>query len=926
MSILGVKDRKAKKWRKPEFDKRSLEEEIFHGHMESLDAGTLTGWAASSLSEEPLLVNVLCEGRVVGTGKADLYRKDLEERKVHKGFHLFSIELDAIITDEKSVNLTLQEAESLLPIQHAEFSICTDISDVYTGSIRYSDNQIHTTLHAKTSLKGRNFVVYCEDIPVSSVTISEHENTVSVRAALPASMLDGSEKLLKFGIEGSPNILGMEIIKCEPIKTPWEYINKSYKKPGFLSLPKQAGHRYETLEYQIDAISRDASQLTTKDLHLLHNVLVESYENRKKFPAFNLPKFLSPRVSIIVPVHNNFALTYHCIASIAFSYNKTSYEVILADDCSTDDTCTAEDIIGNLVISRNKENLRFLRNCNRASDLANGEYIVFLNNDTEVTSFWLDELVAILDSDPQCGLTGSKLINQDGSLQEAGGIVWKDGNPWNVGRNGNPIAPEFNYVRHVDYLTGAAMCIRKDLWVDVGKFSEEFAPCYFEDTDLAFKVRKAGKRTIYTPFSQVIHFEGKSHGSDITKGLKKHQVVNQKTFGTKWFKAFRDNGVASFENLMIEKDRNVEHRVLVLDYATPQPDKDAGSYAAIQEIKMLQALGCKITFVPENLAHFGSYTLDLQRMGVEVLYAPFYTSIADVFTQRLAEMDAVYLTRYVVAEKYIDTIRANSDAQIIFNNADLHFLRKMRATLAGDVDEEKMQEALATRDAELDVCRKADAVLSYTHTEHAVITSHICETDKLHLTPWVLQEKDEGPAFEQRSGIAFLGSYNHPPNREALEYLVTELMPLLLAVRPEIVLSVYGSNMPEEYDKYECENVRLVGFAKNLDKVFHDHRIFVAPLKSGAGIKGKVLEAIAYGTPCVLSQMAVEGTGLSHGISSLVADSPESWVNAVVKLYDDKSLWSKFAENQKIIAADKYSFQHGVAEFRKILASVGLYS
>ena len=100
----------------------------------------------------------------------------------------------------------------------------------------------------------------------------------------------------------------------------------------------------------------------------------------------------------------------------------------------------------------------------------------------------------------------------------------------------------------------------------------------------------------------------------------------------------------------------------------------------------------------------------------------------------------------------------------------------------------------------------------------------------------------------------------------------------------------------------------------------------MAPLKSGAGIKGKVLEAIAYGTPCVLSQMAVEGTGLSHGISSLVADSPESWVNAVVKLYDDKSLWSKFAENQKIIAADKYSFEHGVAEFRKILASVGLYS
>ncbi len=926
MSLLSVKERKTKKWRKPEFDKRSEKEEILHGHIEYFDGSILTGWSASSLSDKPLLISVMCDGRVVGKGKADRYRKDLEEMKIHDGFHCFSIELEDIVTNKKSVNLTLHDAESLEPVQHSEFSVITDISDTFIGSIRYSHGQIQTTLHTNTCLKGRKFVVYSEDVPVSSVTISEHEKTISLNVPLPASLLDGSEKLLKFAIEGHPNILGMEIIKCEAIQTPWNYINNSYREPGFLSLPKQAGHRYETLEYQIEAISRGQSQLALKDLHLLHNVLVKSYENRKKFPPFKLPSFDNPKVSIIVPAYNNFELTYHCIASIAFAYNKTSYEVILADDCSTDKTASAEEIIGNLVISRNSENLLFLRNCNKASELARGEYIVFLNNDTEVTSYWLDELVAIPDSDPQCGMTGSKLLNEDGSLQEAGGIVWGDGNPWNVGRNGNAIAPEFSYVRHVDYLTGAAMCIRKDLWEEVGRFSEEFAPCYFEDTDLAFKVRKAGYDTVYTPFSQVVHFEGKSHGTDITKGLKKNQVTNQKKFGTKWYKSFRDNGVASFDNLMIEKDRQVEHRVLVLDYATPQPDKDAGSYAAVQEIKMLQALGCKVTFVPENLAHFGSYTLELQRMGVEVLYAPFYTGVNDVLTKRLAEMDAVYLTRYVVAEKYIDHIRAHSKARILFNNADLHFLRRIRASLSGNVGEEDMQKALATRDAELDVCRKADAVLSYTHTEHAVITSHILEIDKLHLTPWVLEEKTPGPAFQDRNGIAFLGSFNHPPNREALKFLVDEIMPLLLSVRPDITLSVYGSNMPEEYSEYDYENIQMVGFAPDLDAVFHDHRVFVAPLLSGAGIKGKVLEAMAYGTPCVLSDMAAEGTGLSHGISALVADTPDAWVKAIIRLYDDQVLWTKFVENEKIIATENYSFEHGVGAFRKILASVELYS
>jgi GT2 family glycosyltransferase/glycosyltransferase involved in cell wall biosynthesis len=924
--IISIRDERSKTWIKAEFSKDSVEEEVLHGHIDSFSAGTLTGWSASSASDEPLLLNVMCEGRIVGTARADIYRKDLDQAKIHEGFHVFSVALDDIVTTEKFVRLSLHDAESLRPILHSEFKMRTDMSDIFLGATRFSHGQIHTTLHAQTSLKNRKFVIYCDDVLVSTVTIYEHEKTVSLRVPLPASLLDGSEKLLKFGIEGYPNILGMEIVKCESIQTPWDHINNSYNKPGFLSLPKQAGHRYETLEYQIDAISKDKSPLAIKDLHMLHNVLVKSYENRRKYPPFNLAIFKNPRVSIIVPAYDHFALTYHCIASIAFAYNQTSYEVILADDCSSDETSSAEDIIGNLVISRNSENLRFLHNCNKATELAKGEYIVFLNNDTEVTSFWLDELVAVLDDDPKCGLTGSKLLNRDGSLQEAGGIVWSDGNPWNVGRNSNPILPEFNYVRDVDYLTGAAMCVRKDLWEEVGKFSEEFSPCYFEDTDLAFKVRNAGYKTVYTPFSEVVHFEGQSHGSDVTKGLKRNQVINQKKFGTKWFKAFRENGVASLDNLMIEKDRNIQHRVLFLDYATPQPDKDAGSYAAIQEIKMLQALGCKVTFVPENLAHFGAYTMDLQRMGVEVLYSPFYTCVTDVLNKRLAEMDGVYITRYTVAEKYIDAIRAKSDTRILFNNADLHFLRKIRASLSANGGEEGMQRALATRDAELDVCRKADAILSYTRAEHAVITSHIFEIDKLHLTPWVLDKKTRGATFEERDGVAFLGSYNHPPNREALVYLVNEVMPLLLADRPEIILSVYGSNMPEEFREYESENVKMVGFAKSLDDVFHNHRVFVAPLLSGAGIKGKVLEAMAYGLPCVLSEVAAEGTGLSHGISALVVDTPDAWVSAIERLYDDQKLWNKFSENEQLIAAEQYSFEHGVEGFRKILASVGLYS
>ncbi len=635
----------------------------------------------------------------------------------------------------------------------------------------------------------------------------------------------------------------------------------------------------------------------------------------------------SQKSSIIVPAYNKFELTYTCIASIAFAFNKTSYEVILADDCSDDFTSEAEFIIKNLVVSRNPENMRFLRSCNRAAKLAQGEYIVFLNNDTEVTSFWLDTLIAEFETKANIGMTGSMLINEDGSMQEAGGIVWEDGLPWNVGRGYSPYAPEFNYVRDVDYLTGAAMCLPTKVWMEVGGFSEELAPCYFEDTDIAFKVRDKGYRTVFTPFSKVIHFEGKSHGKDVTKGLKRYQVINQKTFASKWYRTFRNNGKASLENMMIEKDRNVGARVLVIDYATPQPNKDAGSYAAVQEMKLLLALGFKVTFIPENLAFFGSYTLELQKMGIEVLYAPFYASVFDVINKRLHEMDAVYITRYNVAEKYLDAIKnVKPSIKVVFNNADLHFLRELRTALKVSRSQEALNSALKTRENELAVCRKVDAILCYNSTEHAVITSHILETDKLHITPWVLEEKGEAPAFKAREGIAFLGGFNHYPNKEAVDYLVAEIMPLLEKVRPDIKLYVYGSAMPEEYKALETPNIEMVGFAENLDDVFYKHRVFVAPLLSGAGIKGKVLEAMAYQTPTVLTETAAEGTGLTHAISTLIAETPEEWVTNIIKLYDDQKLWKKFADASAILVKERYSAEHGYKAFKKIMASVGLYA
>jgi hypothetical protein len=243
-----------------------------------------------------------------------------------------------------------------------------------------------------------------------------------------------------------------------------------------------------------------------------------------------------------------------------------------------------------------------------------GRYIVFLNNDTEPTAQWLDELLFVFENFDGVGLAGSKLIYPDGTLQEAGGIVWETGDPSNYGRRGNPSDPRYSYTRICDYLSGAAIMVPADLWRQLGGFSMEFAPAYFEDTDLAFKVRNAGKKVVFAPRSLVIHYEGLSNGTDQTasSGLKRFQEINRPKFKRKWSALFAGNGKAG-ENVDLAKDRGVSKRVLFIDAEFPRPDQDAGSYAALQEIRMFQAMGCKVTFVPLNLYYIGRHTDNLRR-------------------------------------------------------------------------------------------------------------------------------------------------------------------------------------------------------------------------------------------------------------------------------------------------------------------------
>ncbi len=751
---------------------------------------------------------------------------------------------------------------------------------------------------------------------------SAHIGTGATEVRIPSAYLTGGYRLLSVRDSSGTQVFLETYVLMPQVMTPEDVLQKVSKNPFPGPLSHRAAHRYAALKAHM------AEPGTAEDMAQISYALsvVESGHPAVKLKPLRFVKPDTPDVSVIIPAHNKVAVTYYALCALLLAKNTASFEVIVIDDASSDETAELESFVEGITIIRNSEPQRFIRANNAGVAAARGRYIALLNNDTEPAHGWLDALIDAFERFPRVGLVGSKLLYPDGTLQDAGGIIWGSGNPWNYGNRQNPWDPRFSYARQADYLSGAAMMTTRKIWDAVGGLSGYLEPMYFEDTDFAFKVREAGYTTWFVPASVVYHFEGITSGTDVTTGFKKYQELNRPKFKRRWAQAFGSFGEEG-KNPDLEKDRGIVGRVLFLDYTTPCPDKDAGSYAAVQEMKLVQSLGYKVTFLPQNLAHLGQYTHDLEREGIETITAPFCLSIDDFLETRGAEFDAVYITRYYVGRAVIDKIRqAAPRAKILFNTADLHFLRTLRTALV-QRDPEQVAQARAIRSEELDVISRTDVVLSYNEVENAIIQSHTDGSVPVVKCPWVVDLPIEVPDLSERAGISFLGSFNHHPNREGLTWFAREVMPLVAQKTREdpLILSVYGSHMDDEVRALATDVIDTVGFVETVADAYDRHRVFVAPLLSGAGIKGKVIAALAHGVPCVLSPVAAEGIGLRHGHDCLITESPLGWADAIMDLSRDDALWQTLSDNARAYVQARFSFATGRQMMRTAFEAVDLF-
>ena len=480
-------------------------------------------------------------------------------------------------------------------------------------------------------------------------------------------------------------------------------------------------------------------------------------------------------------------------------------------------------------------------------------------------------------------------------MQEAGGIIHKDGTGCNYGNTDSPDKSDYNYVRDVDYISGASIMISKKLWNKLGGFDEFFTPAYCEDSDLAFQVRKSGYRVVYQPKSVVIHYEGISNGTDVnnSNSLKHYQLENMKKLREKWSDELKTQPSPneSKDDISYRDRINGKKVVLYVDHYVPEFDKDAGSRTTFQYVKMLVDKGYIVKFLPDNYYNKQPYTEILEQMGVQVLYGiDYHDGIKSWIISNKNNIDIVYFNRPHITEKYIDFIKENTDIRTIYYGHDLHFLREMREyEITGD--EFHKTESERWKKIELDIMKKSDVVYYPSYIEKECINKIDKNINVKAIIAYIFDEIDTKTKydFSNKKGIMFVGGFNHRPNVDGILWFVNNVFPLIRK-QCDIQLYIVGSNAPKEIKALgKKSGVIFKGFVSDeeLNQLYNDTKMVVAPLRYGAGIKGKIVEAMYNGIPVVTTSVGAEGIKEADKIME-IADDEIKFAEKVVNLYQDE--------------------------------------
>jgi O-antigen biosynthesis protein len=630
----------------------------------------------------------------------------------------------------------------------------------------------------------------------------------------------------------------------------------------------------------------------------------------------------SPTASIVIPLYSHSELTRVALESIRDNTAHIPYEVILVDDSADPATKELLAQVQGANVLVNTENIGYLRSITRGVAAARGRWIVLCNNDIEVEPGWLAALLEAGQSGHDVAIVSPKFLYPDGSLAEAGAVIWRDGTGANYGRRDDPACCHYEFRRTVDYGSAAALLVRRDVWDEIGGFDERFLPMYYEDSDLCFEARSRGYRVLYEPRARVVHVEGATAGVDEKSGHKRAQEVNRPKFVEKW------RGVLEAEHLPNDQGHlwlgaNLRRRphVLIGDHRVPTWDRDSGGLRMRGIIDALLELGCHVVLLPDNLSAIQPHTRELQRLGVEVLYD---INPDDALAKIGPSLSLAILSRPLVAERWLRRLRTFAPgAKILYDTVDLHWLREARRGAAGIRNGSGRSIGPATvdgwRQLEVGLVRQADATLVVTEEERGHVLADVPDAD-VYVVPNINPLRASVPPRAGRQGLLFIGGFEHTPNVDAALTLVRDVMPLVWSELPDIPVTIVGADPPPEIEELRSALVEVTGWVRDLDPLLDSSIAMVAPLRYGAGMKGKVTQSLAAGLPVVTTAIGAEGLGAINGEHVLTGESSEELAAQILRLLGDPVMWQKLSRQGQELLESTCSPQLVAERIRELVA------
>ena len=652
----------------------------------------------------------------------------------------------------------------------------------------------------------------------------------------------------------------------------------------------------ETIDKSEESLKKNYDQEAKASL----NSFLES-DNRLSFPSSD-----SASLSIILVFFNQVQLSLLCLQSLLQNAD-VPFELIIVDNCSTDNTDEILQRIDNATILRNDENAGFVKAVNQAAEQAKGKYLLLLNNDAVIHPQTLSSALESIAGDESIGAVGGKIVLTDGSLQEAGSIIWQDGSCLGYGRGDDPSEGPYMFERDVDYCSGAFLLFRRSDFQDLGGFDLDYAPAYYEESDFCIRLQKKGLRIIYNPNAVITHYEFASSGgfSGASTLQKEHQEILCQKHGD-WLSKQLASAPGSIQ---LARRANRFPNVLVIDDRVPHPSLGSGYPRSAHLLNSLDEMDLNLSFYPlqfpvdnwsetyTTLSRTVEVILNKGRHGLQSFLASRKNFYQYIVVSRVHNM--AFLREVLAADpSLLVGTKLIYDAEAL--TAPREILQKK--IFQQYVSEEEQEELIHK---EMEHASIADTVIAVSDKEAKIYRQH--DLNNVCVLGHTIRSSEGENDFSKREGLLFVGALRDEgsPNVDSLLWFTVNVLPLIEKTIPDIKLYIAGDNSASSLASIDKLNVSFLGRVENLDDIYNGCRVFIAPTRFAAGIPHKVHEATARGIPCVSTPLLADQLEWQHEQELLVGASPEEYAAQCVRLYQEQDLWNSIRDaGLKAVAKD----------------------